>query len=207
MPSHVGSLAVVSSEAGSHGEQVTELVLFALPSLVYLLILGRVKRLGVREATARLGARWGTGSGYLLTLALVVPLALLGYVAIVATPAGALAASGANVTGASVATVTSAAAVLNVIARASGEEVFFRGLLGGVLMRRLGFGWGNLVQALLFLLPHGALLLVDAGFWPLLPVQFVAGWLLGLLRYKAGSFLPGAVLHAGTNLIAGIFAV
>lgn len=97
--------------------------------------------------------------------------------------------------------------VLTAIARASGEEIFFRGLVGGVLQRRLGFGRGNLVQATIFVLPHVALLLVDAGFWPLLPVQFAAGWLLGLLRHKSGSFVPGAVLHAGTNLLAGVVAV
>lgn len=35
-----------------------------------------------------------------------------------------------------------------------GEELFFRGLLGGVLFRRLGFALGNVVQTGLFLLPH-----------------------------------------------------
>jgi len=54
--------------------------------------------------------------------------------------------------------------------RAVGEEGFFRGLLGGVLIRRLGFGRGNLVQTLIFLVPHLALLLVDVRSWPIVPV-------------------------------------
>jgi len=43
---------------------------------------------------------------------------------------------------------------------ALGEEVFFRGLLGGYLERRFGFMKGNTMQAFVFLLPHLLLLLV-----------------------------------------------
>ncbi len=90
--------------------------------------------------------------------------------------------------------------------RAVGEEVFFRGLLGGVLIRRLGFGWGNLLQAVLFLVPHLALLLADVRLWPVIPVQFVTGWLLGWLRHRTGTFVPGAAVHAIANIAAGIIA-
>lgn len=69
-------------------------------------------------------------------------------------------------------------------------------------MRRLGFFWGNLLQAALFLIPHLPLLLVDVRLLPLLPVQFLTGWLLGWLRHRTGSFVPGAVLHAAVNLTA-----
>jgi len=91
--------------------------------------------------------------------------------------------------------------------RALGEEVFFRGLLGGVLIRRLGFGWGNLVQALLFLVPHLALLMIDVRLWPLIPVQFAAGWLLGWLRHRSDSFVPGAVVHVFANIAAGLVVI
>ena len=56
--------------------------------------------------------------------------------------------------GVSIASVASVGAVVGVVLRALGEEVFFRGLLAGVLIRRLGFAWGNLMQALAFLVPH-----------------------------------------------------
>ena len=94
-----------------------------------------------------------------------------------------------------------------VILRAVGEEVFFRGLLGGVLVRRFGFARGNLLQSVIFLFPHLPLLLVDARLWPILPVQFATGWLLGWLRTKTGTFVPGAVVHVVANLSAGLLAL
>ncbi len=51
---------------------------------------------------------------------------------------------------------------------ALGEEIFFRGLLGGWLNWRLGFTIGNIVQAFVLLLPHLLLLLVSYHLWPLI---------------------------------------
>lgn len=84
---------------------------------------------------------------------------------------------------------------------ALGEELFFRGLLGGVLFRRLGFALGNVVQTGLFLLPHLGLLLVSLGLWRLVFVQLAVGWLLGWLRFRSGSILPGWVAHALANAL------
>ena len=105
----------------------------------------------------------------------------------------------------------SAGTVLLVLVRetfyvALGEELLFRGLLGGVLFRRLGFALGNLLQTALFLLPHLALLLVSFGLWRLVLVQLVAGWLLGWLRFRSGSVLPGWTAHSLTNAL-GAFAI
>jgi membrane protease YdiL (CAAX protease family) len=93
--------------------------------------------------------------------------------------------------------VTSAGIAVAISLRALGEEVFFRGLVGGVFVCRLGFYGGNTLQAIVFLVPHAALLLIDVRLWPILPVQFAAGWLLGWLRTTSGSILPGAVVQAG----------
>lgn len=133
---------------------------------------------------------------------LFAPLLLAGWLAIVLIPAEALEAPGVAVM-----RLTSVSVALSVALRAIGEEVFFRGLLGGVLMRRLGFIRGNLIQAVLFLIPHLALLLIDWRTWPILPVQFVAALLLGWLRHKTGTFVPGAVVHVVTNLAAGLIAL
>jgi membrane protease YdiL (CAAX protease family) len=54
------------------------------------------------------------------------------------------------------------------------------------------------------LVPHTALLLVHTRLWPILPVRFAAGWLLGWLRTKSGSILPGALVHAAANVAAGL---
>lgn len=87
---------------------------------------------------------------------------------------------------------------------ALGEEVFFRGFLGGYVIRRWGFGTGNFVQALIFLLPHLLLLTVSVSLWPLLPVQFLAGWLYGWLLFKSDSVFPGWVAHSLTNAIGAL---
>lgn len=91
---------------------------------------------------------------------------------------------------------------------ALGEEVFFRGLLGGWLIRRFGFAVGNTVQALIFVLPHLLLLLlVGLCMWPIVLVQLVAGWLLGWLRYHSDSILPGWLAHSLINALGALGAM
>ncbi len=65
----------------------------------------------------------------------------------------------------------------------------------------LGFAIGNVLQALVFLAPHLLLLLVSSSFWPLLPVQLLAGWLLGLLRERSGSIGPPTAAHVAANVL------
>ncbi len=86
------------------------------------------------------------------------------------------------------------------------EEIFFRGFLGGILVRKLGEGPGNLLQAVLFGLVH--LLLIStlleptflAGAFIFLLSTF-AGWLLGYIkiRHSGGSIVPGWLAHALAN--------
>ena len=57
--------------------------------------------------------------------------------------------------------LTSVGTAIGIALLTLGEEVFFRGLLGGALMRRLGFRWGNLLQATTSLVLHVPLLLLD----------------------------------------------
>lgn len=87
---------------------------------------------------------------------------------------------------------------------ALGEELFFRGLLGGWLVQRWGFALGNLAQAAIFTLPHLLLLNVSQALWPLLPAQFAAGWLFGWLRHRSGSVLPGWVGHSLANAVGAL---
>jgi membrane protease YdiL (CAAX protease family) len=90
---------------------------------------------------------------------------------------------------------------------ALGEEIFFRGLLGGWLVRRFGFAVGNTVQAFIFLLPHLLLLLVSLDLWPIILVQLLAGWLLGWLRYHSDSILPGWLAHSLINALGALVAM
>lgn len=180
---------------------MAEFVLFCIPTVVYLAVQSRGEGRSFRSALARAGVSWGSASAYGWAMLLLVPLVMTGWLALVLVSPDVL-----ELPGVSIAQLTSVGAAVGVMLRATGEEVFFRGLVGGVLFRRLGFGWGNLVQALIFLVPHLALLLVDPRLWPLLPVQFAAGWLLGWLRHKTGSFVPGAAAHTIANVAAGFFA-
>ncbi|MDN5726279.1 MAG: CPBP family intramembrane metalloprotease [Propionibacteriales bacterium] len=172
-----------------------------MPTIIYLIVQSRGENRTFRTARQRAGLAWGTSAAYGWALLLLLPLVLTGWLAIILVPAEVL-----DLPGVSIAQLTSLSVAIGIVLRAVGEEVFFRGLLGGVLIRRLGFGWGNLLQALLFLVPHLALLLIDVRMWPVIPVQFAAGWLLGWLRHKTGTFVPGAVVHVLANIVAGLIA-
>ncbi|WIY82421.1 CPBP family intramembrane glutamic endopeptidase [Propionimicrobium sp. PCR01-08-3] len=181
---------------------MTEFVLFCVPTIIYVAVQSRGKDRSLNAAMQRAGACWGAPSGYAWALALLLPLVFTGWLSIVLIPTEVI-----EMPGFSIARLTSVGAAMGTIFRAVGEEIFFRGLLGGVLMRRLGFGWGNLIQAILFLIPHFALLLVDTRVWPVIPVQFAAGWLLGWLRHKTGTFLPGGIVHGLVNIASGLVAL
>jgi membrane protease YdiL (CAAX protease family) len=66
-------------------------------------------------------------------------------------------------------------------------------------IRRFGFLIGNLLQSIVFLLPHLFLLTVSITLWPILIPQFIAGWLYGWLLYKSGSILPSWIAHSLSN--------
>lgn len=178
-----------------------EFVLYCVLAVVYVIVQSRRKNVTFRVVRKRLGATGGSAAAYGWAAVLLVPLVLAGWLAIVLIPTDVL-----DTPGVSVARLTSVSVGITVVLRAVGEEVFFRGLLGGVFMRRLGFAWGNLLQATVFIAPHLILLLIDIRMWPIIPVQFAAGWLLGWLRHKTGSFVPGAALHTISNIAAGLIA-
>lgn len=101
-----------------------------------------------------------------------------------------------------------AAFARELVHRSLGEELFFRGLLAGLLFRRMRFSVANLLQSLLFLLPH-TLILPLAGwrFWPLLVPVLVSGWLLGWLRHRSSSIFPGVLAHALANAWAALYVM
>lgn len=176
---------------------MVEFVLFCIPTVIYVLVKSRGPDRNIRTALGLAGATLGPGWAYILAFALLAPLVLIGWFSVTLIPHTALTAPGV-----SIAHITSVGSGVSVVLGALGEEIFFRGLLAGVLVRRLGLKWGNLLQAILFLLPHLPLLAIDVRTWPILPVQFGTGW----LRTTSGTFLPGAAIHVIINIVSGLFA-
>ena len=119
-----------------------EFLLFLCPSVLYILV--RRKSLGVSRARAHVGWRWGSWQAAGLSLVLFPVLLGTGYLGIRLVSTASLTLPGVVLVHG-----VSGAAIL----RAVGEEIFFRGFLGGLFLRRWGLWVGNTLQAALFLVP------------------------------------------------------
>jgi membrane protease YdiL (CAAX protease family) len=178
---------------------VLELLVLSVPSLLYA---RRLRLRGHSAAQARAAVGWRTGDPqpYGLAVAVAIVLLPLTYVALRVIPSGSVAHSAhLHVNYGQASTFGDYLAILLL---AVAEEILFRGFIAGLLFRRYGFATGNVIQAFIFLAPHLLLLLVSTAIWPLLPVQLIAGWLLGLLRSKSDSIGPSSLAHVAANLIA-----
>jgi membrane protease YdiL (CAAX protease family) len=80
------------------------------------------------------------------------------------------------------------------------EELVFRGLIAGSLGQRLPLVWANLLQALIFMLPHLLILKTMPQMWMLLPLVFVLALAMGWVRIKSGSILGSWLVHATLNV-------
>lgn len=178
---------------------ILELIIFSLPSLCYL---RSARRRGCPPGEARAAVGWRAGSpaDYALAIAITAVLLPVTYLALRAVPSGPVTAAGhMHITDGRAST---AGGYLAIAVLAVAEEILFRGFIGGILFRRYGFAVGNIVQACIFLAPHLPLLLLSTALWPLLPIQLLAGWMLGLLRWKSSSVGPGSVAHVAANVLA-----
>lgn len=184
-----------------------QLIVFSLPSLIYIAV---QKRRGEKWPAILKNIGWQTGRPvcYLWGLGILIVAGGLGGLAFQTIPAEVL--HSPNITLSAYAgwslSLTSFLLILSheAIYVALGEEFFFRGFLGGWLVRRFGFALGNTLQALAFLLPHLLLLLVSFTLWPIVVVQALTGWLLGWLRHRADSILPGWIVHSLLNALGAL---
>jgi uncharacterized protein len=185
-------------------------LLFTIPSLIYLVV-HAAQGERWRELFADVGWQRGRPVYYLLAGVLILVGAGLGALAIALVPQELL--QNPDVSVARYAELSPGVGSFvsvwlhEAVYVALGEEIFFRGLLGGWLMRGLGFVAGNTAQALIFLLPHLLLLRVSHTFWPLIVVQLLLGWLLGWLRFRSGSILPGFLAHSPSNAIGAMLVI
>ena len=182
-------------------------ILFSIPSLIYIAV---HKRRGEKwnEIFEKIGWKSSRPIFFVWGLGVMIIVGGLGWLAFRAVPSEVLKDPNINVSGYAgwTLSVTSFLLVLlrEAIYVALGEEIFFRGFLEGWLVRRLGFTIGNIIQAIVFILPHLLLLLVSLSLWPIIIVQFIAGWLIGWLRYRSNSILPGWVAHSLTNAFGAL---
>ena len=187
-----------------------QLIVLSVPSLVYVAVR---RRLGERwnEVLGKIGWQGSRPIFFLWSLGAVIVVGGLGWLAFQAVPSEVLQDPNINISDYAGWTLSLTSFLLvwlrEAIYVALGEEILFRGFLGGWLVRRLGFARGNTVQALVFLLPHLLLLLVSRSLWPVILVQLIAGWLLGLLRYRSNSILPGWLAHSLTNALGALAAM
>lgn len=188
-------------------------VLFLLPVALYAAVLWR-RGVSRREILDRLGWTGIEQRDVLLALGVSVLTTAVALVTILTLPEAAL-DSGATESGVSYSLSyqqyadwnLGVTAVLIILFREAiyatlGEEIFFRGLLGGILFRRFGFRVGNLIQTVLFVLPHLVVVVVWPSLWPLVFTWVLAGWLLGWLYYRSGSIVPGWIAHTLGNTAA-----
>jgi hypothetical protein len=187
-----------------------QLIVFSIPSLIYVTVR---RRRGEKwnEVFRKIGWQGSRPIYFLWSLGAMIIVGGLGWLAFRAVPSEVLQNPNINISEYTGWTLSVTSFLLvwlrEAIYVALGEEIFFRGFLGGWLVRRLGFAIGNTVQALIFLLPHLLLLLVSLNLWPIIAVQMVAGWLLGWLRYRSDSILPGWLAHSLINAFGALAAM
>lgn len=188
-----------------------QLVLFSLPPLGYAVYLSR-KGTSTQKTLERLGMRgcgWrhiGLAFGIAVligTVGILVELSLLGTIEELSSTKTEISLSFAQYRG----WEPGVAALVLIFLREAvyttlGEEVFFRGFLGGILFRQFGFRAGNTLQTGIFILPHLVLVWVAPQLWPMVGVWGLAGWLLGWLYYRTETVIPGWVAHTVVNTAA-----
>ena len=103
--------------------------------------------------------------------------------------------------------------IKSMVATAMSEEILFRGFLGKRFINLLGFGYGNLLQSILFGLIHGVL------FWGILGnmvgitvivlLTGTIGYLMGYINEKVGngSIIPSWIAHSLANIMTPIFFI
>lgn len=86
------------------------------------------------------------------------------------------------------------------------EEILFRGFIGKRLINILGFDRGNIIQTVIFSIPHLSTFGIKLTYEVILGVinAGVMGWTFGYIMYKRsnGSILPSILAHTLVDIIA-----
>jgi len=187
-----------------------QLIVLCIPSLIYVAVRRR-RGEKWKEVFEKIGWQGSRPIYFLWSLVVIILVGGLGWLALQAVPSEVLQDPSINISDYTGWTLSLSSFLLvwlrEAIYVALGEEIFFRGFLGSWLVRRLGFAIGNTIQALVFILPHLLLLLVSQSLWLIIIVQLIAGWLMGWLRCRSNSILPGWLAHSLSNAIGALSAM
>jgi membrane protease YdiL (CAAX protease family) len=195
------SASLLANAALSTGLNVV--VLAGVPFLLYAAYHRRRHRRSWGEIAARAGLQWGSARYVVLSLAL----AAIGVGLLVLFPppldpflrkgSPQRAFLGLGLGGPAVAM----ALLYGVVKTGFPEELLFRGLIAGSLSRRLPLIWANLVQTVIFFLPHLLLLrIMPEMMWKILPVVFAGTLFSGWVRIRSGSIVGSWLVHASVNV-------
>lgn len=182
------------------------LILISIPVFIYALVVRLKEQVGLREIAERLGLTLGPARYY--GWALLMLLLTIGYNVVVSRWFPTLGTvrefAGQPLTVGNLLRVLE----FGLLATGLGEELLFRGLIGGWLGRRMRFWLANGIQAFIFTLPHLLLLTEAPHLWPFIALTpFLSGLLLGWLRLKSGSIFPGWIVHGMGNVFVAIMAM
>lgn len=91
------------------------------------------------------------------------------------------------------------------------EEILFRGFILKRLAKKLGFIKANFIQGILFGLLHGVMFFPLVGNLKSILIILMTGFIalaMGYINEKlsGGSIIPSWIIHAISNLIAGLYA-
>jgi membrane protease YdiL (CAAX protease family) len=95
-----------------------------------------------------------------------------------------------------------------VIQTALSEEILFRGLIGKRIANKFGYLAGNIIQALIFSLPHGLPFMIIYKEYVVGIVLIASAAIVGYLQFwlnekKAdGSLVPSILLHSIMNIVS-----
>lgn len=97
-----------------------------------------------------------------------------------------------------------------VFQNALSEEIFFRGFIGKRFSKKFGYLSGNLIQSILFGLPHGLPFIIAYKTYIFGITLFLAAGTVGFLQFYInekeanGSIMPSLIIHSIMNIISNI---
>ena len=179
-------------------------------AILYVVLLRLISKVGMLEGWRRTGLTLGDRRSWLIAAALLPAWLLVAWITYqwfpvdpenTTSPYHSLLGRGLT------AEVMVATLSYGVVSAGFGEELLFRGLIGGALSRKFRARTANIAQAAIFLAPHLLILFVSPRAIVLLPTTvFGLGVLTGWLRIRSGSIGPGLLLHGLGNALVGILA-